>query len=118
MLRADGESLSELAFLTGKARCNQVKFRCDCNPDSESGLLGELNPDSESGEKRSLVIEECPSRHAGPNELADCGLNNQSRHGGTQFSMLNESPIPYRDTTSHENDAFVHLQRVTRLFSG
>jgi hypothetical protein len=32
-----------LQFLTGKTRCNQVKFRCDCNPDSKSGLLGELN---------------------------------------------------------------------------
>jgi|GEM_PF-5656065 hypothetical protein len=35
--------LTALEFSTGKTRCNQVKFRCDCNPDSESGLLGELN---------------------------------------------------------------------------
>jgi len=32
-----------LTFLTGKTRCNQVEFRCGCNPDSESALLGELN---------------------------------------------------------------------------
>jgi hypothetical protein len=36
-------SNSSLEFLTGKTRSNQVKFRCDCNPDSESGLLGELS---------------------------------------------------------------------------
>jgi hypothetical protein len=77
LLRRENRRRLDLEFLTGKTRCDQVKFRCDCNPDSESGLLGELNPDSESGEERSLVIEECPSRHAGPNELSDCRLNDQ-----------------------------------------
>jgi hypothetical protein len=59
--------------LTGKARCSQVKFRCDC----KSGLsqrFFQVNCEL-SIEKRSLVIEECPPMT--PNELSDCGLNDQ-----------------------------------------
>ena len=54
-------------FLTGKTRCHQVKFRCDC----KSGLsqrFFQVNCELRI-EKRSLVIEECP--RMAPRELSE-----------------------------------------------